>query len=94
MPTSIAAICHALGRRPPRMHLPLAPVRWGARVVETIAHVARVRPPVTRAAIEKYTEDTRVDSSRIRKDLGFVPQSGLTEGWIDAIAAMRRSGQL
>jgi nucleoside-diphosphate-sugar epimerase len=90
----IGAMCHALGRRAPRVHLPLLPVRWGAGVLEAIARVAGVRPPVTRAAIEKYTEDTRVDSSLIRKELGFVPQSSLREGWVDAIGAMRQSGQV
>jgi nucleoside-diphosphate-sugar epimerase len=90
----IGAMCHALGRQPPRVRLPLPPVRWAAGVVEAMARVAGVRPPVTRAAIEKYTEDTRVDSSLIRKDLGFVPQSSLREGWMDAISSMRQSGQL
>jgi UDP-glucose 4-epimerase len=90
----IDAMCHALGRRSPRWHLPLTPVRLGVGAVEAVARLASLRPPVSRAAIEKYTEDTRVDSRRICEDLGFVPQSGLRDGWIDAIAAMRQSGQL
>jgi len=90
----IAAICHALGRRPPRVHLPLAPVRLAAGMVEALARLAAVQAPVSRQAIEKYTEDTLVDSRLIRSELGFVSQSGLTDGWSDAIAAMRRSGQL
>lgn len=90
----IGAICHALGRRPPRFHLPLAPVRAGVGAVEAVARLARVRAPMSRAALAKYTEDTRVDSRRIHDDLGFAPQTGLRDGWADAIEAMRRSGQL
>ena len=90
----IAAICQALGRRPPRLYLPLAPVRIGAGIVEALARLAGVRAPVSRAMIEKYTEDTRVDSRSIRQQLGFAPQCGLGDGWRDAIAAMRSAGHL
>jgi UDP-glucose 4-epimerase len=90
----IDAMCHALGRRPPRLRLPLAPVRLGIGAVETVASLIGLQPPVSVGAIEKYLEDTRVDSRLIREDLGFVPRSGLRDGWIDAIAAMRQSGQL
>jgi len=90
----IGAICDALGRPRPRMHLPLAPVRGTVAVVETLARLVRARPPVSRATLDKYTEDTRVDSRRIREDLGFVPRFDLAAGWTDAIAGMRASGQV
>jgi UDP-glucose 4-epimerase len=90
----VNAICDALGRRPPRLRVPLAPARAAAGVVEAVARLASARPPVSRAAIDKYTEDTRVDSGSIRRDLGFTPQADLRDGWRDAIVAMRRSGQL
>lgn len=88
----IDAICHALGRRPPRLHVPLTPVRWTVGLVEALARLASARPPISRATLEKYTEDVRVDSRLIREELGFVPSVGLREGWVDAIAAMRESG--
>ena len=31
-------------------------------------------PPVTKAIIDKYTEDIAVDGSLIQKELGFMPQ--------------------
>jgi UDP-glucose 4-epimerase len=90
----IDAICHALGRRPPRWYVPLAPVRIGAAIVERVARVAGARAPLSRAMIEKYTEDTRVDSRLIREQLGFVPHADFAGGWRDAVAAMRAAGQL
>jgi UDP-glucose 4-epimerase len=90
----IGAISGALGRRPPRMHLPLGPVRLTAAVVEALARLAGARPPISRATLDKYTEDTRVDSRRIREELGFAPRLDLAAGWMDAIAAMRASGQV
>ena len=90
----IAAICHALGRRPPRFRLPLAPVRLTVDIVEAMAGLVRTRPPVSRSTLEKYTEDTRIDIKRIREELGFVPRCGLEEGWMEAIATLRQSGQV
>ena len=90
----IGAICDALGRRRPRMHLPLAPVRGTVAVIEALARLVHARPPVSRATLDKYTEDTRVDSRRIREDLGFVPRFDLEAGWTDAVAGMRASGQV
>src|SRR5262249_59758211 len=73
----IDAVCHALGRRSPRLRVPLAPVRVTVRVVERLADLLRIAPPISSSTIEKYTEDTCVDSRRIGEELGFVPRCPL-----------------
>jgi UDP-glucose 4-epimerase len=83
----IAAICAALGRRPPRWHLPIAPVRAAARA----ASMFERRLP---AMLDKYLEQVAVDASRIQTELGFRPQTSLAEGWSTTVAEMRRSGGL
>lgn len=90
----IAAICAALGRRPPRLHVPPSVARAVATVVERAAGMVAVRPPFRRAAIEKYLEDIALDSSRIRGELGFAPAFGLNAGWQTTIREMRRVGAL
>jgi hypothetical protein len=45
------------------------------------------------AALDKYTEDVRVDSRRIQQELGFAPRHGL-DGWADAIAKMREARRI
>ncbi len=90
----IAAICAALGRTPPRWHLPLRPVRAGAGILECAARAVGVRPGVSRAALAKYTEDVAVDSRRIRDELGFAPRYDLDGGWREAVAGMRAAGEL
>ena len=90
----VAAICAALGRRPPRLHLPLAPVRLTAGLVEGAARLTGARLPVSRATLDKYTEDMAVDSARIRDELGFSPRYTLRAGWAEAVAAMRAAGEL
>jgi nucleoside-diphosphate-sugar epimerase len=90
----IEAICDALGRRPPRWRVPLRPVRTGVGIVESAARLVRARPPVTRATVDKYTEDMAVDSRRIREELGFVPRYDLRRGWRETVEAMRGAGEI
>ena len=90
----IAGICTALGRRPPRFSLPITPVRFAAGVLEDGARLFGHRSPITRATVDKYTEDVAVESKRIEKELGFIPQYDLETGWKETIQEMRKTGQL
>jgi nucleoside-diphosphate-sugar epimerase len=88
----IAAICRALGRRRPRMHVPLAAARVAVDVFERAACVVGYRPPLTRALLEKYTEDIAVDATLIGRILGFAPAVDLEAGWRETIASLRDTG--
>jgi len=90
----IKSICSALGRKPPRPALPVGPVRFAAGIVENMARLVGRQSPITRATIEKYTEDIAVDCSRIRTELGFKPQYDLESGWRETIQEIRRMGEL
>jgi hypothetical protein len=68
-------------------HVPLLPVPG------LPGHVPII-PPVTKAIIDKYTEDIAVDGSLIQKELGFVPQYDLKTVWEETIREMRASGAL
>ncbi len=90
----ISAMCAALGRKPPRISLPVGPVRFTAGVVEDAARLTGFSPPIARATIDKYTEDIAVDGSRIRSELGFESCYDLTTGWKETVREMRRAGDL
>lgn len=90
----IAAMCLALGRTPPRLSLPVRPARLAAGLAEDVMQRIGRRSPLTRATIDKYTEDVAVSSERIQSQLGFVPQYDLTAGWRETIQEMRQSGDL
>lgn len=90
----ITTICEALSRTPPRLSMPIGPVRLVAGVVEDGARLIGRQSPIGRATIDKYIEDIAVDSSRIQTELGFVPQYDLKAGWREAIEEMRRNGEL
>ena len=51
-------------------------------------HVPTI-PLITRAMIDKYTEDIAVDGSLIQKELGFVPRYDLKTGWEETIREIK-----
>jgi UDP-glucose 4-epimerase len=85
----IESICSALGRKPPRLSLPVGPTRALVGLIEKGSHAIGLKPPITRAIIDKYTEDIAVDGSLIQKELGFVPQYDLKTGWEETVREMR-----
>jgi len=88
------AISTALGRKPPRLFLPIVPVRLAAGVLEDVAGLIGLQSPIGRATIEKYTEDIFVDGQRIQVELGFMPKYDLLTGWQETIQELRKSGKL
>lgn len=83
----ISAICEALGRRPPRWHVPVPPVRAALALGSVID---RRLPRI----LDKYLEAVAVDASRIQRELGFRPAVGLVDGWRLTIDTMRQEGRL
>ena len=81
----IESICSALGRKSPRLSLPVGPARTLIGLIEKGSSAIGLKPPVTKAIIDKYTEDIAVDGSLIQKELGFVPQYDLKTGWEETV---------
>jgi UDP-glucose 4-epimerase len=89
----LAAMAGAVGRKPPRLALPVAPIRLGIATVETLARAAHIKPPVTRALLDKYLEDIAVRGDKIQRELGFTPAFDLHHGWADTAETLRASGE-
>jgi len=87
----LSTMCQALGRTPPRLSLPVAPVRFLAGFFEETAKIGGWRPPFTRETIDKYLEDVAVDSGLIRKELGFEAKFDLLAGWQNTVREIRRA---
>ncbi len=85
----IGSICAALGRKPPRLSMPVGPMRIVAGLIEKGANTIGIKAPITREAIDKYTEDIAVEGRLIQKGLGFVSQYDLKTGWEETIREMR-----
>jgi len=71
----LAAISAALGKRLPRLRVPLPLARFAGAIV----------PPLG-ARLDKYLEDVRVDGGRITRELGFAPRYDLEPGWKKALS--------
>lgn len=89
-----AAVCAALGRRSPRLYIPIGPARIVAGLLEDIARRAGRRPIVGRNTVDKYVEDVAVQGRRFQEELGFCPEYDLRSGWRDAVERMRATGDL
>lgn len=85
----IESICSALGRKPPRLSLPVGPTRTLIGFIEKGSRAIGLKPPVTKVIIDKYNEDIAVDGILIQKELGFMPQYDLRAGWEETIREMR-----
>jgi nucleoside-diphosphate-sugar epimerase len=87
----INAIYRAVGRRPPRLCVPLAAARAATTLCENTGRLVGFRPPLTTSLLEKYTEDVAVDATLIQRKLGFAPLVDLEPGWQDTMAALRNA---
>jgi UDP-glucose 4-epimerase len=85
----IAAICKAIGRRPPRFFLPIRPTRLVARAADQLAGLAGQSLNLT-TAVDKLAEDVAVSAERIKGELAFQPVYGLEQGWRQTIAAWQK----
>ncbi len=85
------AIAEAVGRRPSLWHLPVAPIRLAAVMLERGCSLIGRQPPVTAAMIDKLQEDLAVSGALIQDELGFRPALTLREGWARAVKQMRGS---
>lgn len=84
----IAAIAAALGQRPPKLRLPVRPVRAAAGLLEDGLRRVGKTSPIQRATIDKLIEDIAVSGDKIQRELGFHPQFDLRAGWRQTIEQM------
>jgi len=85
----IRTICSALGRKPPRISLPLALARTSIGLFEAGCRFVGIKPTINREMVDKYTEDIAVTGDLIQQELGFVPQYDMQNGWEETIRQMR-----
>lgn len=90
----VFTMCDLLGRPKPKISLPVKPVRFLSGVLEDVQRLAGINPRIGRGTVDKFTEDVAVDSQRIQSELGFTPRVDLVSGWKQAIAELRKSGEL
>jgi nucleoside-diphosphate-sugar epimerase len=73
-------VAAALGRRLPRLRLPMAPVMLAARCLAAASSAFGVEPPIAPKRLAFFRDGRVVDHSRARSDLGYRPQVAVREG--------------
>jgi dihydroflavonol-4-reductase len=76
----VAVVASELGVSPPRMRLPVWPFWIAGLMAELVCVPLRVEPPIYRRRVDFYTKSRAFDTTRARRELGFVPQVDLDEG--------------
>jgi UDP-glucose 4-epimerase len=81
----VTAMSAALGKKTPRLRLPLAPLRLGIGAAEDLGRIINLKTPVNRALLEKFLEDVAASGDKIQRELGFQPQFDLARGWQETV---------
>lgn len=87
----MTAICHALGRQPPRLYIPVLPVRWLVAWLEGGLALVGRSAPIGRVTLAKYLEEMMVDGTCLQQELGFTPRYTLAAGWQAVVQETREN---
>lgn len=89
----IAQVYGALGRKAPRMHLPLPPIMLAAKPFDLLTRLTGKDLPITSARVEKLSEaETAFAADRIR-EVGYTPQHSLPAGITAMVQWYLREGR-
>jgi dihydroflavonol-4-reductase len=90
----VALVANVAGVPVPRLHLPVWPVRAAAVVCETICVPLGLEPPLHRRRVDFFTKSRAFDTSRARREIGYLPGVGLREGIARTLNWYRQQGWL
>lgn len=90
----VAAIAHALGRRRPRLKVPVLFAAPLARMLDGLYSPFGREAPLGRSKLAFFLRGKPIDSSKIERELGFRPKIDLASGLARSIAWYRERGWL
>jgi dihydroflavonol-4-reductase len=70
----VQQVAAALGRRPPRLRIPVWPFRAAAFVMESTLSPLGIQPPLTQRRLDFFTKSFLFSTKKYRALLGFAPQ--------------------
>jgi nucleoside-diphosphate-sugar epimerase len=76
----------------PRLRLPVWPFWLLGAVCEAVCVPLRIEPPIYRRRVKFFTNNRWFDTTRARRELGYVPKMPLREGLARTIESYRRLG--
>lgn len=76
----VKLVSEAVGVKPPKGHVPLAPVYLAAVVCEAICVPLRIEPPLHRRRVGFFTKNRSFTYAKAQKALGYEPKISAAEG--------------
>jgi dihydroflavonol-4-reductase len=86
----VKQIAEIAGVHPPPFRLPVWPFFLAGALCEAICVPLRIEPPIYRRRVKFFTSNRWFDTSRARRELGFVCRVPLAEGIARTLEAYRR----
>jgi nucleoside-diphosphate-sugar epimerase len=86
---TIAAV---VGRRLPRLHLPMGPTRVAAGLMSAAFGLIGKEAPLNPSRLAFFVHPKPLDNAKARTGLSFVPQTAFAEGMAQAVAWYRAAG--
>jgi nucleoside-diphosphate-sugar epimerase len=95
--TTIEMVQHiaaALGRKPPRTHLPMWPFLAAAGVLQTVLPPLRIQPPLHSRRLDFFRKSFVFSTAKAQQVLGFQPEIGFAAGAVDTARWYRAHGHI
>jgi len=88
------AIADIMGIRPLYIRIPTKPLLFSTAVIEKASKALGISPPLFRRRIDFFLEQRYLDSTKIRKELGFRPETDYISGLEKTYEWYRNEGWL
>jgi nucleoside-diphosphate-sugar epimerase len=85
-------IAAVVGRNPPRLRVPFAPVYWASVVCDKVFRSVGLSPPLYPRRVEFFELDRAFSIDKARRLLGYEPRYSLDEGLAQTAAWYRAQG--
>jgi dihydroflavonol-4-reductase len=89
-----AAVAQAVGRPPPRGHIPAGPVLAAAKLCEALCRPLGIEPPLHKRRLDFFLIDRGFSCAKATREIGYAPQIPLQEGLARTAAWYKSKGLL
>ncbi len=90
----VAVVADVEGVSVPRLHLPVWPIRTAAALCEQLCAPFGLEPPLHRRRVDFFTKSRAFDTSRARREIGYLPRVTLRDGITRTVNWYREHGWL
>jgi nucleoside-diphosphate-sugar epimerase len=75
-----AAVAKAVGRKPPRGHIPVWPVKIAAKLCEALCRPFGIEPPLHMRRLDFFVNNRGFTCAKAAREIGYDPKVSLEEG--------------